>query len=205
MRRVPNTADPHGYYAEIGVRPDATRDEVRAAVRRLYFDLHPDTGDSPDGERMQRVAGIAEVLLDPDTRHTYDTTPPGTRMIDKVYAAELSGLLDGLSAEEVEVVLTPVQGPPAPHYDYLAMDRQDNDSDLAERWYHHLVAMAPLGGYRKAIKVMLHDGPQPDWNPAAGILMIPRFWEPSDATAFALFVVTVGCFGFIAGLSSVMV
>jgi hypothetical protein len=197
--RLPvNTADPHGYYAELGVAPWATDDEIRSAARRLYHRLHPDTGEQPDTARLQRIKLIVTVLTDPDQRARYNRTPPGKRLLDAVYRAELASLdvLSGLDAEQVRDVLRPT-AVPSPFfatgawYDYLAVDRQRGDMLLAQRWYAHLVGVAPLVGYRGRIRVMLHDGPA-FFHPDLSTMSIPRSWVPSSASAFALFSAVAG-------------
>lgn len=194
--RLPrNTADPHGYYREIGVNPWATPEEIKAAVRRLYRKLHPDTGFRPDPDRLQRVKLIAEVLLDPIEREKYNHTPAGKRLLDKVYRSELSALniLDGMTPEQLNETLRPVSADPVPPtsgrwFDYLAVDRQAGDMHLAQHWYAHLLRAARVVGYRRRIKVMIHNGP-PFYHPATAVMAIPRHWTPSSALAFALFIV----------------
>lgn len=189
--RLPrNSADPHGYYSEIGVDPWATEDEIKSAVRALYLRLHPDTGARPDPERLQRVKLVAEVLLDPDSRESYNRTPPGRRLLDKVYRAELSAMdLSEFKPEEVEEMLAP-EPVPVPvtgrWYDYLAVDRQEGDMLLAQRWYGALTAAARVVGYRRRIKVLLHDGP-PFFHRDTAVMAVPRSWSPSPFVAFALF------------------
>ena len=191
-RLPPNRNDPHGYYAEIGVPPWATPDEIRRAARSLYRRYHPDTGEEPDPARLQRVKLITEVLLDPVERDKYDRTPPGKRLLDRVYRSELSTLdvLVSMTPEELDETLRPVPAePPARRwYDYLAVDRQDRDMLLAQRWYAHLVRAAPLVGYRRRIKVLIHDGP-PFFHEDTSVMAVPRSLEPSTALAFALFTV----------------
>lgn len=201
--RLPaNTADPHGYYAELGVPPWATADEIRRASRRLYRRLHPDTGANPDPARLQRVKLITEVLLDPDERDKYNRTPPGKRLLDRVYRAELNRLdvLSGMDAQQVRDVLRPTSAETGIHhptvdsdpgFDYLSVDWDHRDPGLAQRWYEFLVRVAPLVGYRRKIKVMLHNGPA-FFQPDIALMSIPRSWEPSSALAFALFTVVAG-------------
>lgn len=58
-------------YEILGVRPDATPDEVRSAYRQLVRELHPDTR-SPDvdataaDEALRRVQVAWEALSSPD-------------------------------------------------------------------------------------------------------------------------------------------
>ena len=195
--RIPgNRHDPGGYYAEIGVPPWASAAQIRAVLRALYRRLHPDTGACPDIDRLVRVRLIAEVLLDPEARDRYDRTPPGKRLLDPVYRRELSALdFSGVDRETMQRMLRPAPPPddltPSADYDYLAVDRQPGDRQLAQRWYAALVAAAPVVGYRGRIKVLLHDGPA-FHHPASAVMAIPRSWTPSPALAFALFTAVAG-------------
>jgi hypothetical protein len=55
---VSATDDP---FAVLGLGPDATLEEVRAARRRLALELHPDVGGDPDAMRRVNVAFEAVV------------------------------------------------------------------------------------------------------------------------------------------------
>lgn len=192
--RLPrNRADPHGYYAELQVDPAATAGEIRAAARRLYRRFHPDTGTQPDAGRLQRVKLIAEVLLDPEQRERYNRTPPGKRLLDGLYRSQLSALdLSGLDSADLARLLKPSAPPTGPRaggwFDYLAVDREPPDMHLAQYWYACLIRTAPLVGYRRRIKVLLHNGP-PWFHPETAVLAIPRGWRPSPGLAFGLWVV----------------
>jgi len=193
-RLPPNRSDPSGYYAELGVEPWASAEKIKTRVRQLYRRLHPDTGAMPDAHRLQRVKLIAEVLLNPAERERYDHTPPGKRLLDKVYRTELSALdFSGYDDADMHKVLKPL--PPVPPvtrtgrwYDYLAVDREPRDMFLAQRWYFHLARTAPLVGYRRHVKVLLHNDP-PFFDYDAALMAVPRRWPPSSGLAFALWVV----------------
>ena len=61
------------YYAALGVKRDATPDEVKRAYRKLARKYHPDVSKEPDAEaRFKEVAEAAEVLKDPERRAAYD-------------------------------------------------------------------------------------------------------------------------------------
>ena len=61
------------YYAELGVRQDATGEEIKRAYRRLARELHPDVNPDPSAqERFKGVTRAYEVLSDPDKRRIVD-------------------------------------------------------------------------------------------------------------------------------------
>ena len=76
------------------------------------------------------------------------------------------------------------------HFDWMSRRACRYDCSVAQRWYLALVAVAPLFGYTRSIKVLLHDD-EPQWLDGGNILMIPRSWEPTRANAYALFAVKV--------------
>jgi curved DNA-binding protein CbpA len=61
-------------YAELGISPGATADEVRAAYRRRAKEHHPDLAVDPSAAeaRMKRINQARDVLLDPERRAEYD-------------------------------------------------------------------------------------------------------------------------------------
>ena len=61
------------YYEVLGIRRDATNEEIRKAFRKLAFQYHPDRnrGDGAE-EKFKEVNEAYEVLSDPDKRTTYD-------------------------------------------------------------------------------------------------------------------------------------
>lgn len=68
MRRTVET-----YYDILGVRKDATPDEIRAVYRRLAKQYHPDINPDPNAsERFILIQQAYETLIDPDARVRYD-------------------------------------------------------------------------------------------------------------------------------------
>ena len=57
-------------YEVLGVRPDATHDELRRAYRRLLRETHPDTGGT--AAAFQAVQEAWELIGDPEDRARYD-------------------------------------------------------------------------------------------------------------------------------------
>jgi curved DNA-binding protein len=63
----------HDYYADLGLKRDATQDEVKRAYRKLARKYHPDLSNEPDAEANFKEIGEAyEVLKDPEKRAAYD-------------------------------------------------------------------------------------------------------------------------------------
>jgi curved DNA-binding protein CbpA len=64
------------YYRLMGVKPDATPEQIHAAYRRLARAYHPDIhpGSAETNVRMARLNVAKSVLLDAPTRAAYDLT-----------------------------------------------------------------------------------------------------------------------------------
>ena len=62
------------YYNVLGVKKDATSEEIKKKFRKLARDCHPDTcKDNPDAEkRFKEINEANEVLSDPEKRSRYD-------------------------------------------------------------------------------------------------------------------------------------
>jgi molecular chaperone DnaJ len=63
------------FYVLLGVRREATSDEVRRAYRRLARKYHPDLnpGDRVAADHYRRVTEAYETLVDPERRRQYDS------------------------------------------------------------------------------------------------------------------------------------
>jgi curved DNA-binding protein len=66
-------AGPRDYYEVLGVRRDASAEEIRKAYRRLARRYHPDVNkDSDAAQRFAEITEAYDVLNDPERRKTYD-------------------------------------------------------------------------------------------------------------------------------------
>jgi molecular chaperone DnaJ len=69
------------YYEVLGVRRDASTEEIKRAFRRLAREHHPDVNkDDPEAERFKEINEAYQVLSDPEQRAQYDqfgTVRPG--------------------------------------------------------------------------------------------------------------------------------
>ncbi len=64
---------PPDYYGTLGLRRDASADDIKRAYRRLARQLHPDVNPDPGTqERFKEVTNAYEVLSDPRKRELYD-------------------------------------------------------------------------------------------------------------------------------------
>ncbi|MGE0114173.1 MAG: DnaJ C-terminal domain-containing protein [Steroidobacteraceae bacterium] len=61
------------YYASLGVKRDASAEEIKKAFRKLARKYHPDVSKEPDAEvRMKEINEANAVLSDPEKRAAYD-------------------------------------------------------------------------------------------------------------------------------------
>jgi molecular chaperone DnaJ len=92
------------YYAVLGVRKNASTDDIRKAFRQLAMKYHPDRNpeDVEADNRFREIAEAWDVLGDPEKRERYDRLgpmythsgrPPSTEELNEILRDTLSGLL----------------------------------------------------------------------------------------------------------------
>jgi len=91
------------YYGVLGVRRDATNEEIKRAYRKLARDLHPDVNPDPAAqERFKEVTAAYEVLSDPQKREIVDLggdpLAPGGGAAGSPFGAGFGGLGDIMDA-----------------------------------------------------------------------------------------------------------
>jgi curved DNA-binding protein CbpA len=182
-RRVRNINDPNGYYAELGLLPWATKEEIKRALRDVYRRYHPD-GLTPDSERFMRFQEIGAVLNDQLLKTRYDQTPEGQLFIDSEILSVIAENGIGLD------VLAPFDDQELEDkesfYDYYSEGEDPFDMINAQQWYEALIKVAPMVGYTKSIRLFITEEREPVFAPLAGIIQIPRGWEPNSGLAYAI-------------------
>lgn len=72
-----SNSDPKGFYADLGVSPDATIDQIKAVYRALAKIYHPDVNsDKAALAKFRRISDAYETLSDPALRRAYDAHRP---------------------------------------------------------------------------------------------------------------------------------
>jgi molecular chaperone DnaJ len=75
------------FYEVLGVKKDASKDDIKAAYRKLALQFHPDRNKSPEAEeKFKELSEAYAVLSDDEKRKQYDTY--GREGIDQRYSQE---------------------------------------------------------------------------------------------------------------------
>ncbi|KAJ8602224.1 hypothetical protein CTAYLR_003662 [Chrysophaeum taylorii] len=93
-------SDDGGYYAQLGVRPGASNDEIKRAYRKKSLSCHPDKGG--DEEAFKKLSEAYSVLSDPSKRRAYDRI--GVSGIDPTRGGQPqpgSGGMDARTAQQM--------------------------------------------------------------------------------------------------------
>jgi curved DNA-binding protein len=70
------------FYEVLGLRRDASAEEIQRAYRKLARTYHPDVNKSPEAEeKFKEVSEAYDVLSDPDLRKRYDAFGPDFRRV----------------------------------------------------------------------------------------------------------------------------
>lgn len=89
------------HYDTLGVKPDATPEEIKAAKRKKASEHHPDKPGG-DGQEMAKINRAYEVLADPQRRAQYDETgsdaPPASPN-DKARELLLKMMADAIGSD----------------------------------------------------------------------------------------------------------
>jgi hypothetical protein len=95
--------DVNGYYRSLGLKPNASRSEIR----RAYTDRN--------GQENERLTYIVKVLLDDERRRSYDSCPLGSLWFDR-YLEEV--VLQEIANQTSEVLASGVEA----HFESIRLD-----------------------------------------------------------------------------------
>lgn len=144
--RPENSNDANGYYEYLGLKPNATRKEIREAFAKMAKEMHPDTGG--DVEEFQYLLQIHEVLTDPLERHNYDTIPEGLIYLGQREKEQLNAKApinrEQIIKESEKMTMEPAS------WSYYS---DDPDYDLAEKWYGYLIPVFQALGVKANIRL----------------------------------------------------
>ncbi len=80
-------AEKRDYYEVLGVKREASKDEIKDAYRKLALQYHPDRNKAPDAEeKFKEISEAYAVLSDDQKRQQYDTM--GHEQFDQRYTTE---------------------------------------------------------------------------------------------------------------------
>ncbi len=87
------------YYEILGVRRDASDEEIKKAYRKLVFQFHPDRNpDNRDAEtKIREINAAYAVIGDPETRRSYERLRWGDEVRDE--APDTEAVLEAMCAK----------------------------------------------------------------------------------------------------------
>jgi hypothetical protein len=156
LERVVNRNDANGYYGALGLKPDATRDQIKAAYRTLAKQLYPFLDENHEAVFIY-ITNIVKVLLDPDKKRVYDrVSGPGAIYLGNIEREVLAR--QGLLFEEHVIPIVASPEPPT-HWNcvttfgHLPGPETDVWSELCRQ-------VSPAVGYRGKIRAGVVEGGQ---------------------------------------------
>jgi len=148
-----NRNDANGYYRALKLGPDASREQIKAAYRRLAMKLHPDRGG--DKDLFSFISQIAHVLLNPEKKKDYDSVSSDFVYLGIIEREELArnGFLLQDNEEELPLELY------EEHWACLT-NRGHKPGDDTDAWIDLCWQVSPAVGYRGKVRVGVIEGGQ---------------------------------------------
>lgn len=177
LEKLVNRNDANGYYKALGLLPNATRVEIKAAFRKLVKILHPDLGGNE--ELYRYIVEIAQTLLDPESKRNYDS----------VSGAIYLGAMEREELARAGIVFNEKETPN--HVDAVVQKQHwaclttsgSRPGDDTDAWINFCRQVSPAVGYRGKVMVGVIESSQ-HWlgNPA-----IPWGILATDHQTFVVF------------------
>ncbi|KAI9505749.1 hypothetical protein GGI25_002350 [Coemansia spiralis] len=110
------------YYEALGVRPDATTEDIRSAYMKRAVRVHPDRNPSPTAtEEFQELADAYYVLSDTTRRRQYDSERDSSRANAQTSFGDTHANADNIFGDVFEDMLRPEVGTPSSWWSTVGM------------------------------------------------------------------------------------